>query len=172
MYSFETVLEGIKYTVYFFGGFTGIIQPFTPENPITSEEIYKHVVRQNGTVYVQGWYTESKNGPRLDILKKVFLVAEPFELAHLPSKLPGTYYHRLVKGSSGVVGVGEQISALDSVHEKHFLRHVVDKDGELESALHIYNNAWDIYYYKYNEAGGMVDKQIEIKDAPEQIPDL
>ncbi|MCP4494615.1 MAG: hypothetical protein GY820_46040 [Gammaproteobacteria bacterium] len=171
MYSFETVLEGVKYTVYLFTGFTGIIQPFTPENPIMAEEVYRTIDKYQEAVYTQGWYVETKNGPRLDILKKVFLLAEPFEMKDKASKRPGVYFHRLVKCYSEVE-IGQAITALESIHEMHFLRYVVDEQGELRSALHVYNNAYDKHTYQYNEAGRMIDRKREIEKEAEKIPDL
>ncbi len=171
MYSFETVFEGIRYTVYLFAGFTGIIQPFVPEEPITAEEIYRTIDKYQEAIYTQGWYVESKNGPRLDILKKIYLIAEPFEIDDAYSKQAGSHYHCLVKENNRIK-IGREITAMEAIHEIHYLRYVVNQKGELVSSLHIYNNAWDINRYKYNEQGRLIDRVVEIKNPPEKIPDF
>ncbi len=171
MYSFETIFEGIKFTVYLFSGFTGIIQPFVPENPITADEIYSYIEKYDGTNYVQGWYINSKTGPRLVRIKKVFLISQNFEIKTPVSRQPGSHYHCLIKGNQGVE-IGREITAIEAIHETHYLRYAINQQGELESSLHIYNNAWDIYNYEYNEQGALINRKIEIRKPPAQIPDL
>ena len=40
MYSFITIENGVKYTVYYFAKFAGATHPFTPTEPLNFEEIH------------------------------------------------------------------------------------------------------------------------------------
>lgn len=172
MYSFETILEGVKYTVYLFASFTGIIQPFTPEYPITAEDIFTgNIVKNSGTNYVQAWYSETRDGPRLDMIKTVHLEAKVFEIEPLPSSSPGTHYYRLYDKGNHVT-LGEEMNVMDAVHENNYLRYVVDQEGKLISSLHILIDEYDIHRYKYNERGVLIKRKRDIIKASEALPEF
>jgi hypothetical protein len=172
MYSFETIFEGVKYSVYLFASFTGIIQPFMPEDPITAEEIHtENMIENLGTSYVQAWYSETQNEPRLDMIKTVHLGAEAFEVEATLSETPGTHYYRIYK-NGGQVGIGEEMNAMDAIHEIEYLRHVIIQDGSLKSSLLIHVEEYDIHRYKYNEQGVLTDRRRDIISAGERVPDF
>jgi hypothetical protein len=173
MYSFDALLEGVKYTVYLFSTFGGIIQPFTPQEPITAEEIYtRNFVKYLGTSYIQAWYVEEKDGPRMMILKKIFLIAEPFDKTLLPKiTTPGPHYYRIYKNGSDIK-VGNEITAMDTINEIHFLRIVINAQGMVDSSLRVYNDAYHINKYNYDDRGVLQDWKVEAKKELEKIPDL
>ena len=171
MYSFEAFVEGVKYTVYFFASFTGMMQPFTPEDPLAADEIYYGVDKYGSTMYVQGWYTQVDASPRLDILKKISLIAEPIELDIELANTPGSYFHRLGK-KEGKIIVGAKISALEAIHEKHYLRYVVDSKGCVKNIKHIFSLVEDEYHYKYDKRGKLIDKKTLFHDVPDKIPEF
>ena len=62
MYDFEQVLEGIKYSVFFFSTFTGHFHPFTPNEPIDLEEMYSPQRRS----YYLAWYIDDEPEPTVN----------------------------------------------------------------------------------------------------------
>ena len=66
MYSFDCVLEGVKYTVFIFSTFIGHFQPFTPYDPIDLGEAYAPERR----AFYLAWYSNSDKVKKLYFLEK------------------------------------------------------------------------------------------------------
>ena len=171
MYDITQIVDGIKYTIYFFGSFAGMTHPFTPVDPIEFDAIHSPIAKYNQSVYYQGWYTDTKNGPLLDKFIKIKLLGSPMKLNCNVITKPGIYYNRLEKVGDDWF-VKEPLSPDALLKENHYLRYVVNKQGELSSADHIYSSITDSYIYTYNKDGVLIDVDTKVYDLPDRIPDL
>ncbi len=170
MYSFPTMVDGVAYTVYFFATFSGHFHPYTPVDPLEFDEIHIGLDKYDSVPYYQGWYSETETGPRLDRLIKNWLIRKPFNGDFTRSTAPGVYYHRLEK----VEGewLAKELIAPDVVlKQEHYLRYVINNDGDLEYCHHIYSTFKYKYIYTYNKS--ILSNVERISNVvPEDIPDL
>ncbi len=174
MYEITTVEEGVHYTVNFFGSFSGHFQPFMPRHPLTIDEAVSVSEKYNGGVTYQGWYSESKTGPRLDRFIKYNLVGQKYRENFISSTQLGVYYHRLKK-EEGKWIVGAAIMPGDLVlqlHQLHYLRYVVDSERKIVSAYHIYSTLMSRYIYTYNSNGLLINTDNTAYEFTSEIPDL
>jgi len=171
MYSFIEIMGSIKFTIYFFGSFSGHIHPFTPVNPLEFDEIHGSIKKHGRAVYYQGWYSEAKEGSRLDRLLKYRLIGQPFNTKFKSADLGGVYYHRLENAGSEWV-VKESITPELVLKQKHYLRYVVNNEGELESAYHIYSSPMFKLEYTYSQAGLLINVDDIAYETTDIIPDL
>ena len=171
MCSVNIIENGIADTVYFFAAFSGHFQPFTPVEPLEFNEIHRGLVKYVSTPYVQGWYQRTSSGPRLEKLVKVQLIRAPFTGEFEMQIKPGVYYRQLEK-------IDEHWQAKEAItpevvlKQSHYLRYIINKDGQLESAFHVYSVIWDSYGYTYNPNGTLKKTDIKASSPPEVIPDL
>jgi len=171
MYSFTNIMDGVIYTIYFFGSFSGHLHPFTPVDPLEFDEIHGSITKHGRAVYYQGWYSEAKEGPRLDRLLKHRLTGQPFNTPFKKSDVPGVYYHRL----ENVVGewvVKESITPELVLKQNHYLRYIVNNEGGLESAYHIYASPMFKLDYTYSQAGLLTNVDDVSYETTDIIPDL
>jgi hypothetical protein len=171
MYSFNIVEGGIAYTVYFFAAFSGHFQPFTPVEPLEFDDIHSTLTQYKSSPYVQGWYTETANGPRLERLVKYWLMKTDFEGNFDITTTPGIYYRRLEK----VDGKWQASAIIEPevvLKQDHYLRYVINDEGKLESKWHVYSMVLDTYKYSYNPNGTLKSADISGADIPDTIPDL
>ena len=171
MYNITQIVDGIKYTVYFFGSFSGMTHPFTPTHPIEFDAIHGSIEKYSQAVYYQGWYSDAEKGPRLDRFLKYSLLSNSMKLSCKVSNKSGVYYHRLEKVNGDWV-VKELISPNTVFKQEHYLRYVVSDKGELITADHIYSSAMDSYLYTYDDHGVLTNVDTKVYDLPEEIPDL
>ena len=174
MYEITTVEEGVHYTVNFFGSFSGHFQPFMPTHPLTIDEAVSVSEKYNGGVTYQGWYSESKMGPRLDRFIKYNIKEQKYRENFISSTQPGVYYHRLKK-EEGKWVVGAAITPGDLVlqlHQLHYLRYVVDNEQKIVSAYHIYSMLMDRYICTYNSNGLLINADDSAYEITSEIPDL
>ena len=171
MYSFEKIVDGVAYTIYFFSSFTGMIQPFTPEDPINANEIYTEIEQYGDAYYIQGWYRETKDGPRLDKIIKFCLLSQAVDVHPDLPAAPGSYYYRYdMKGDK--IAILSPISAVEAIQQTHYLRYVIADDYSLISALRIYSRPINIYDYTYNDAGLLLNTKVTAEPIPSKIPAL
>lgn len=171
MYDITQIVDGIKYTVYFFGSFSSMTHPFTPTHPIEFDEIHGSIEKYNQAVYYQGWYSDAEKGPRLDRFLKYLLLSNSMKLSCKISTKPGVYYHRLEKVNGDWV-VKELILPGTVFKQEHYLRYVVNDKGELISSDHIYSSVIDSYIYTYNNQYVLTNVDTKVNDLPIEIPDL
>lgn len=171
MYSFNIIENGIAYTVYFFAAFSGHFQPFTPVEPLEFNEIHRGLIKYDSTPYVQGWYKETDAGPQLSKLIKYRLMGVPFNGKFQLQTTPGVYYRRLEK-IDGHWQANENITPEEVLKQSHYLRYVVNKDGNVENSLHVYSMIWDSYTYTYNSNGTLKKTDTTVNPTPTEIPDL
>lgn len=171
MYSLNIIENGIAHTVYFFAAFTGHFQPYTPVDPLEFNDIHRGLVKYESAPYVQGWYHETPAGPQLYKLVKIALMKVPFKGDFESNKVPGIYYRRLDK-QGGKWLAKEIITPEVVLKQDHYLRYVVDSEGNLECAWHVYSTVWDTYRYTYTADGNLKDTNITVNKVPEVIPDL
>jgi len=174
MYEITTVDEGVHYTVNFFGSFSGHFQPFKPKYPLTIDEAVSVSEKYSRSVTYQGWYSESKAGPRLDRFVKYRLLGQKYREDFISSTQAGAYYHRLKKeGKKWIVGAAIMPGDLVlQLHQLHYLRYVVDNEQKIVSAHHIYSMLMDRYIYTYNSNGLLINTDISGYDIISTIPDL
>jgi len=174
MYEITTVDKGVHYTVNCFGSFSGYFQPFTPRYPMTIDEAVSVSEKYNRSMTYQGWYSESKTGPRLDRFIKYRLVGEKYREDFISSTQPGTYYHHLKKeGEKWIVGAAIMPEDLVlQLHQLHYLRYVVDNEQKIISAYHTYSILIDRYINAYNSKGRLINTDISDNDIISIIPDL
>ncbi len=170
MHSFTDIVDGIKFTIYFFGSFSGYFHPYKPTYPLEFNEIFKGRQSNQGPYY-QGWYSDTEDGPRLDRFLKYWLIREPFNIEIKESDMPGVYYHRLEK-INGEWVAKEAIVPEVVLKQKHFLLYVVNNDRKIESSYHIYSALMYRYVYTYNERGALSNVDKAAYETPEEIPDL
>jgi len=171
MYSFMELVGGVKFTIYFFGSFSGHFHPYTPVYPLEFNETHRGIEEYGSTVNYQGWYSDTEQGPRLDRFYKFSLLAKPMQLDFSVSAVPGTYYHRLEKINKKWIAKKE-ITPEEVLKQKHYLRYVVNKEGKVDSAYHIYSTLMYRYIYTYNENGVLTNVDNESYETPSEIPDL
>lgn len=172
MYNVIEIIDGIKYTIYFFGSFSGMLHPFTPLDPIKFDEIGANgFVKYGSTVYVQGWYSETEKGPRLDKLLKYSSIGKIYEGEFEKSNVPGVYYHNLEKNNKEWC-VKEALTLQHVFNKDRYLRYIINDEGKLESAYHIYSSLMGSYIYIYNKQGAVVNVDSKAYKTPTEIPDL
>jgi hypothetical protein len=174
IYEITTVDKGVQYTVNFFGSFSGHFQPFMPKYPLTIDEAVSVSEKYNRSVTYQGWYSESKTGPRLDRFIKYRLLGEEYREDFISSTKPGAYYHRLKKeGEKWVVGTAIAPESLVlQLHQLHYLRYVVNNEQKIVAAHHIYSMLMDSYIYTYNSSGVLINTEDSAYEVASEIPDL
>jgi len=170
MYSFMELVGGVKFTIYFFGSFSGSFHPYTPTYPLDFNEIYESRKSNQGPYY-QGWYAETKHGPQLGRFIKYWLIRRAFEGEINENEKLGTYYRRLEK-ENGKWTAKDAITPEIVLKQKHYLRYVVNKEGKVDSAYHIYSTLMYRYIYTYNENGVLTNVDNESYETPSEIPDL
>lgn len=171
VYSVTAFADGIKYTVYFFGSFSGHFHPWTPIDPLHVDEFSKEISSKHGkSVYYQGWYTDGPKGPRLYKLLKYRLYRGPIKVDIQNTARPGVYYHRIEK-VNGVWKIREPLLPEEVVWNENYFRYVVNKNGEIESAYRVYATLMWSYTYTYKSNGALDKAVTNVNDVPETIPD-
>ncbi len=171
MHSFTDIVDGIKFTIYFFGSFSGHFHPYTPIHPLEFNETHRGIEEYGSTVNYQGWYSDTEDGPRLDRFYKFALLAKPMQPDFIIASRPGVYYHRLEKTNEQWIAK-ENITPETVLKQKHYLRYIINSEGKLESSFHIYSTLMYRYIYTYNERGALSNVDKAAYETPEEIPDL
>ncbi len=171
MYDIATIVDGVKYTIYFFATFSGHFHPFTPVDPLEFDEIHNSIKKYNKAVYYQGWYSETSEGPRLDRLVKYSLISQPYKGEFEYSTVPGVYYHRLEKVNGQWIVKGK-IEPDVALKQKRYLRYVINNSSKLESTDHIYASIMYELIYTYNECGVLTNVNDDVFETPTKIPNL
>jgi len=171
IYSVIEVVNGIKYTVFFFASFSGHFHPWTPINPLHIDEVgSKGLVEHGKSVYYQAWYSDTSKGPRLDKLIKYSLYRGPIDVDIKLTNIPGVYYHSIEK-VNGAWKIREPLPPEMVVKQNNYFRYVVNKDGGVIFAFRIFATPmWKVEYtYKSN---GALEKASNISfEVPDSIPD-
>lgn len=162
MYSITSIVEGIKYSVYFFASFSGHFHPFTPVKPLTIDEAYNSKER---TFYL-AWYSESKEGLRLDFFEKYWLQFDEIDEIDNINKPEGIYYFEVELKEGGYV-VGNEISARATIDGHIFYKYIVNKNGKAIESFIVRKKLIDKYIYTYKPSGVLDDTEIILNDIPE-----
>jgi hypothetical protein len=169
MYNFEQVLEGIKYSVFFFSTFTGHIHPFTPQKPIDLEEMYNPQRR----AYYLAWYINDesdsaakKSGPRLVYLEKFWIRFSNFPAPENTASQPGTYFHSIRRDNTAIK-LELPIEAKASLSENEFYMYRVNEKGDLTGSWIVRRGLMDKYSYTYKPNGVLEDVKVEVLDLPD-----
>lgn len=174
MYNFEQVLEGIKYSVFFFSTFTGHFHPFTPHKPIDLEEMY-NVQRRT---YYLAWYISSeseptatkigakKTDPKLMYLEKYWIRFYDFPAPSDRKSRPGTYFHA-IRSETVEPKLGPPIDAKASLLKNEFFMYRVNEKGDLIGSWIVRRGLMDKYSYAYKPEGILEDVKVDVFDLPE-----
>lgn len=162
MYTIDAFLDGIKYTVYFFSTFSGFSHPYTPEKPLSTDEIF---LPDRKTFY-QAWYRDIGSEPRLVILEKFWLTFEPAPQTYDAKKASGRYFNATQKvNNEWVIGQYFNVSELRAFDS--FFTYTVDEQSKVTQANFVTKTLIDRYQYKYTADGLFESVDIEINDLPE-----
>jgi hypothetical protein len=174
MYDFEQVLEGIKYSVFFFSTFTGHFHPFTPNEPIDLEEMYSPQRRS----YYLAWYIDDepeptvnkvgvkKTDPKLMYLEKYWIRFYDFPAPEGMASQPGTYFYLIRQDNTGVK-LESPIDAKTSLSKNEFYMYRINEKGNLIGSWTVRRGLMDKYSYTYKPGGALEDVKVEVLDLPE-----
>jgi len=104
MYNFDQVLDGIKYSVFFFSTFTGHFHPFTPHKPIDLEEMYNPQRR----AYYLAWYVNedpssgTTSAPKLRYLEKFWIRFSDYPPPENKELIQGSYFYAIRREATGI----------------------------------------------------------------------
>lgn len=172
MYSFNQVIEGMQFTVFFVSTFTGHTHPFTPYNPIDINEAYS----ANRKTFYQAWYkgsTPEKAGPKglpsspkLYYLEKYWLVFHEAEPPTNHCKEEGRYFHSAKETKQGFE-MGGAIEPITTTTVDLFYSYVVNKKGAVVESNYIRKHLIDKYSYSYGSNGLYESVKTEMNVIPE-----
>ncbi|WP_075184554.1 hypothetical protein [Teredinibacter haidensis] len=164
MYSYQEIISGIQYTVYFFSSFSGHIHPYTPINPIDVVEVNSCVRK----TYYKAWYSMQDEGPRLDKLQKIWIMSEPSKKLDFSPVKGGNYYFEAVKTNGNWV-YGEQFKVEDTLTNSHYYRCRVDKDNVVDQCDLVFTSVLWEHAYVYSPGGALVSTDSQVKPIPDRI---
>lgn len=168
MYNFVQVLEGIKYSVFFFSTFTGHIHPFTPQKPIDLEEMYNPQRR----AYYLAWYINDESDPavknsdpKLIYLEKFWIRFSSFPTPENAASQPGTYFHSIRRENAGIK-LELPIEAKATLSKNEFYMYRINEKGDLIGSWIVRRGLMDKYSYTYKPNGALEDVKVEVLDLP------
>lgn len=172
MYSFNQVIEGMQFTLFFFSSFTGHTHPFTPHKPIDINEAYS----VNRKTFYQAWYKGSiseKPGPKglpgspnLYCLEKYWLTFHDAEPPADRSREEGRYF-RSAKETKQGFEIGGAIEPITTMTLGLFYSYVVNHKGVVVESNYINKHLVDKYLYSYDSNGLYESVTVEMNDIPE-----
>lgn len=162
MYSFDCVLEGVKYTVFIFSTFIGHSQPYTPHNPISLDEAYSP---ERKTFYL-AWYSDVDKVNKIYFLEKYWIRSNKIPIPdNIKPKAGRSYYS--VKNTPEGIQIGSEIDEKKTIDMSIFYTSLLDAKGNYMESYIIKKGLMDKYSYSYKQNSVLDNVKSEVFDLPD-----